>query len=500
MKITLSRTTPTTYQGEALVVGIYKSTAPDTPQLRELDEITDGLITEAMTGKEFTAEEGDLLILYRPQGLGVRRLLVAGLGKAADASYETCRRLGGMASRTLRQHGVKKVAVMMQEELSDPTAVQACVEGFITGPGEIDAYKTDEKSKSIDPYRGEYSQLTLLCPGTITFAMRDAAKTGQTVTEGIILARRLVNTPSNLMTPLILAAEARKACRQAGISVSVLNEKQLRDGGFGGILAVSQGSTHPPCLITMRYRPEGERARARPALALIGKGITFDSGGISLKPVKNMEKMKTDMAGAAAVIGAMVSIGRLKPPRPVIGIVPACENMPSGSAVKPGDVIETYGGKTIEIVNTDAEGRLTLADGLSYALEQKPGAMVDIATLTGACVVALGHVYAGLMGNDEQWVETVRETAAAHGEKAWTLPMDREYDALVESNIADVRNTGKEPPDTIAGAKLLEKFAADTPWAHIDIAGMQWQKENTAWMGVGPTGYGVRTMVGLAFK
>jgi leucyl aminopeptidase len=211
-----------------------------------------------------------------------------------------------------------------------------------------------------------------------------------------------------------------------------------------------------------------------------------------------MEEMKADMAGAAAVIGAMSVIGRLKPDRPVTGIVPACENMPSGSATRPGDVIKTYSGKTIEVINTDAEGRLILADALAFALEEKPSAIVDVATLTGACIVALGHVYAGLMGNDSDWVEKVRATAAEHGEKAWPLPMDPEYDQLVKSEIADVRNTGKDSPGAITAAKLLEKFTGDTPWAHLDIAGMDWRKEATSWIGAGPTGYGVRTLVALA--
>ena len=498
MKITLSRTLPVAFKGDALAVGVFKPAETDAPIVRELDSATAGLIAEAFAGGEFSAKEGELLLLHRPQGLGVRRLLIAGLGEARESQQETLRRLGGMTARGLRKQGVKTVAVALPENITDPAGVQACVEGFAVGPGGIDAYKTDEKNGRKDPYRGEYSRLVLLCPGGISQAMRGAAKRGEAVAEGIILARRLVNTPGNLMTPVALASEARKACRAADIAVTVLNQKQLRDRGFGGILAVSSGSTNPPRFIVLRYNPEAAGKRKNPPLALVGKGITFDSGGISLKPVANMEEMKADMAGAAAVIGAMAVIGRLKPARPVIGIVPASENMPSGSAVKPGDVITTYSGKTIEVVNTDAEGRLVLADALAYALEAKPEAIVDAATLTGACVVALGHVYAGLMGNNDEWVDVVRRTAAAHGEKAWPLPMDSEYDSLVNSDIADVRNTGKDSPGAITAAKLLEKFVGDTPWAHLDIAGMEWRKEAAAWIGAGPTGYGVRTFVALA--
>jgi leucyl aminopeptidase len=315
----------------------------------------------------------------------------------------------------------------------------------------------------------------------------------------MLLARRLVNTPGNLMTPVIMAGEARRACRAAGISCTVIAEKQIRERGFHGMIAVSQGSVNPPRLVIMRYRPEGSAA-SKPPLALVGKGITFDSGGISIKPSKGMEEMKADMAGAAAVIGAMTAIGRLKPSRPVIGITPLCENMPSGSATRPGDVISTYAGKTIEVVNTDAEGRLILADALAYAVEQKPEGIVDIATLTGACVAALGHVYAGLAGNDPDWIGAVSRSAAASGEKVWEMPMDSAYDELVESEVADVRNTGKEHPGMITAAKLLEKFVGDTPWAHLDIAGVEWQKGSRPWAGPGPTAFGVRLFVDLALR
>ena len=501
MRTVLSRTDAPAFEGEALVVGMYESDHPSTPLMRSLDRATGGLITDALTGDAFSGKAGTSLMLHRPDGLKVRRLVIAGLGGRKEAGHEIARKLGGMAARRLMREGIRNVAVAVPGECFDAAGIQACVEGFLLGPGGIDAYKTEGgKRKKKDPYHGSYRRLTLLCPGRITAAMRRGVATAAAVSEGVILARRLVNTPSNRMTPAILAGEARRACRAAGISVTVLNDKQLRERGFGGVTAVGRGSAQPPRFIVMRYRPKERGATARAPLALVGKGITFDTGGISIKPSKGMEEMKADMAGAAAVIGAMTAIGNLAPPRPVIGIVPACENMPSGSASRPGDVIETYSGKTIEVVNTDAEGRLILADALAYAVAQKPDAIVDIATLTGACVVALGHVYAGLMGNNEEWIEIVRRTAAGQGEKAWPLPMHPEYDELIESEIADVRNTGKDPPGAITAAKLLERFVGDCRWAHLDIAGVEWRKEERAWVGAGPTGFGVRTFVALAMR
>ncbi len=501
MKIVLSGTDARTYAGDALVVGMFESGGPEPGLVQALDRATVGLIADAISEDGFSGKEGTSVTFHRPHGVKLRRLVLAGLGPKEKAGVESVRRLGGVAARRLTNEGIRHVAVAVPENLGSAAEIQACVEGFLTGAGGIDAYRTGKgKKKSRDTYHGPYSRLTLLCPGRITTSMRRAATAGESIAEGMILARRLVNTPGNLMTPTVLAREAANACRAAGVPVTVYNEKQIREKGFGGVVAVSQGSAQPARFIVMRYRPTDTRAASRPPLALVGKGITFDSGGISIKPGKGMEEMKADMAGAAAVIGAMAAIGHLKPSRPVIGIVPACENMPSGTATRPGDVIKTLSGKTIEILNTDAEGRLILADALTYAVRQKPDAIVDIATLTGACVVALGHVYAGLMGNDEEWLEQVRRCAADHGEKVWPLPMDAEYDALVKSSIADVRNTGKDQPGAITAAKLLEQFVGDCRWAHLDIAGVQWRKENAAWVGAGPTGFGVRTFVALAMR
>jgi leucyl aminopeptidase len=408
------------------------------------------------------------------------------------------RRFCGTASRALLRIGVKTVGVIVPAAHASAGGVEAGVEGFLAGPGGIDAHRTGEKRRP-DPYRGEYSSLTLFLPDRITSGLRSAVRRGEIVAEAMILTRRLTNEPGNLMTPARLATEARRAGRAAGVSVTVWERRQIEEHGLGGLLAVTAGSALPPRFIIMRYTPEGGRGKNAP-LVLVGKGITFDSGGISIKPGKGMEEMKADMAGAAAVIGALSAIGRLQPRGAVIGVIPACENMPSGSATRPGDVITAYGGTTIEVVNTDAEGRLILADALAWAREQEPSAIVDIATLTGSCVVSLGHIYAGLMANDEAWARVVRETALAQGEKVWQLPMDPEYDELVKSDIADIRNTGTDHPGTITAAKLLERFTGEVPWVHLDIAGMEWRKDARPWVGAGPTAFGVRTFVALALR
>jgi len=500
MKTTFSRAEPSSWKGDALVLGLHASDLTSQSPARALDTTTGGLLTEALRGDDFSAREGESFLLHAPPGLSVRKLLIVGLGSPDTISPETARRFCGTAARALAACDVKRVGVLVPENLFTAQAVQAGVEGFLIGPGGIDAFQTDNgKKRGQDTYRGPFTALTFLVPAPAPQAVRRAAECGAIVAEGMIEARRLVNEPGNIMTPVRLAAEARRLGRAAGVPVTTWGRRQIEEKGFGGLLAVTAGSRLEPRFIIMSYTPPGQRSPRSP-LALVGKGITFDSGGISIKPGKGMEEMKADMAGAAAVIGAMSAIGRLQPPQPVLGIVPTCENMPSGSATRPGDVIRTFSGRTVEVLNTDAEGRLILADALGWVLTRKPAAIVDIATLTGSCVVSLGHVYAGLMTNDEEWAGTVRSHALAQGEKVWQLPMDSEYDELVKSDIADVRNTGKDHPGAITAAKLLEQFVGDVPWVHLDIAGMEWIKTKKAWIGAGPTAFGVRTFVSLAMR
>ncbi len=499
MRITFSRTDPVRWPGDALVLGLFEGSSGDDPLFQRFDAATGGALTRAVRAEAFTAESGSTLLLPTSDGLAAERLLLVGLGARGGQDPTAGRRLGGTAARRLLKREVGSVGILPVAGSAEPAMVSAIADGFLNGAAGIDAFKTGPEKRR-DPYGCPYRSLSLLAGDRVTRAHREAVRRAEAMAVGLSLARRLVNTPANRMTPRQLASEARRAGRASGVRVEVWDEARIRREGMGALLAVSAGSSETPRFIVMRYRPEDPRAAASPPLALVGKGITFDTGGISIKPAKGMEEMKADMAGAAAVIGALTAIGLLRPEQTVLGVVPTCENMPSGSATRPGDVIETWSGQTIEVLNTDAEGRLVLADALAWTAARKPAAMVDIATLTGACVVALGHVYAGLMGNDEAWVERVRSTAAEEGEKLWPLPMDPEYDELVASDIADVRNTGKDQPGVITAAKLLERFVGEVPWAHLDIAGTEWRKESKPWTGAGPTGFGVRTFVGLALR
>jgi leucyl aminopeptidase len=309
------------------------------------------------------------------------------------------------------------------------------------------------------------------------------------------LARDLGNEPGDALPPRVLAERTAAMAKAEGLEVEVLDEARLKELGMGGMLGVSRGSEEPPRMIVLRYTPaapEGE------TFGFVGKAITFDSGGISIKPREGMEWMKYDMCGGAAVVGAMRAIARLKPANPVVGVVCASENLPSGKALKPGDVIRSYNGKTIEVLNTDAEGRLVLSDGLAYAIEQGATKIVDLATLTGACVIALGNTYAGAMTNDEAWGGTVLGAARAAGEKIWELPMDRAYRELIRSDIADIKNIGGRAAGTITAGYFLREFVGTTPWVHLDIAGTAWVEEERPDIARGATGFGVPTLVELA--
>ncbi|MFS8639482.1 MAG: leucyl aminopeptidase, partial [Symbiobacteriaceae bacterium] len=329
-------------------------------------------------------------------------------------------------------------------------------------------------------------------------ALERGLEEGRVVAEAVMVARQLGNRPANDLTPARLAAAALELEDLPGIQVTVLDEDALRQQGFGAILAVGQGSAQPPRLVAIDYVGPGRDASEPPDAAFIGKGVTFDTGGISLKPREGMEDMKFDMMGAGAVIGAMEAIARLRLPLKVLGVVPAVENMPGGRAFKPGDVVTMYSGKTVEINNSDAEGRLILADALAYARELGARRLVDVATLTGAMVIALGHEVAGMMANDDAWAARVETAAGKAGEPLWRLPLVPSYRELLRSEYADLKNTGGRPAGSITAALFLQEFVGDTPWAHLDIAGVAWTDKVRGDSGKGATGYGVRTLIELA--
>ncbi|MCP4717239.1 MAG: leucyl aminopeptidase, partial [Deltaproteobacteria bacterium] len=327
---------------------------------------------------------------------------------------------------------------------------------------------------------------------------RTAVRRAEIICRGTLLARDLVSRPSNSATPTFLAGTARRVARKHGLACKVLDEKQAFKLGMGSYLSVARGTDEPARFIVLEYKPKRQKATA--TVALIGKAITFDSGGISLKPPGGMEEMKTDMAGGAAVLGAMQAVAALKLPVHVVGLVPATENLPSGHALKPGDIVKAMSGKTIEIISTDAEGRLVMADALHYAKRYKPAAMIDLATLTGACVIALGNDASGIMGTDERLVARIRKAADATGEKVWQLPLWDEYREQIKSDVADIKNVGGRAAGTITAGCFLKEFVDEIPWVHIDIAGTAWLKKDNPYTPKGASGVGVRLLVEMLEK
>ena len=363
-------------------------------------------------------------------------------------------------------------------------AAQAVAEGAALGAYRFLRYKEKAEAPAVEQ---------LLVLGKRDRAVQAALDRGAAVAGAVAWARDLVNEPAGTLTPSVLAEEASRAAEQGGLSIEVLDEVAIANEGLGGLLGVSLGSEQPPRLIKLTYEPDG---RARGTVALVGKGITFDSGGLSLKPAEGMETMKTDMSGAAAVIGAMSVLRETGVQTKVIAFVPATENMPGGRAIKPGDVLKIRNGKTVEVLNTDAEGRLILADGLSLAAEEQPDAVIDLATLTGACIVALGLKVAGLMGNHDAWVDQVRRAADRAGESVWPLPLPQEYRKDIDSEIADLKNIGGGRwAGALTAGLFLSEFTGDIPWAHLDIAGPARAQADDGYVLKGGTGFGVRTLV-----
>jgi len=439
---------------------------------------------------EFKAEANEILLLHAPEGLAATRLLIIGLGKAAKADAQAVRKGAGTAVRFAKPRGIRSLAIAAPHHFHCPAqgAIRAIAEGAILADFDSDSYRTDRKDRSIQ-------SLAIIAPAGVSHS---AAESG--LSEGVILAesqnfaRTLINEPGNLMPPTVLGKRAAEMAAENGLKCEVYGTDIIDNLGMRSFLSVAQGSDEPPALIVMTYDPEG--APAEPVLGLVGKGITFDSGGISIKPADSMEKMKYDMAGGAAMIGAMRAIAQLKPNVKVIGIVCAAENMPSGKAVKPGDITFAMSGKSIEVLNTDAEGRMVLADGLHYSRQLGATHLIDAATLTGAVAIALGQINAGVFANDDETYKHFTTALETSGEKFWRLPLDDEYRDQIRSSIADIQNTGlTRYGGAINAAMFLKEFVGDTPWVHLDIAGMAWLDADKPWTAKGPTGVAVRSIV-----
>jgi leucyl aminopeptidase len=497
MKTTISLSTPAQLEAESLVAVVLDETDPAQkeknkdakPQLKLAagDNAVQAVAADLLSSGELTGKPFEVNLLHKPAGLKAKRLLLIGGGAAKKFASYDLRRVAGAAARTLKSRGLRSFAFIAPPGIPAAEAVTAIVEGALVGNFDSDYYRSDRKDQKIDA-------ITILAGANEdAAALEKSANEARIIGESQNFTRDLVNEPSNRMTPTILGERAKKMSQETGLKCEVYGADKIKELKMGAFWSVAQGSDEPPALIVMTYEPAG--APAKPVLGLVGKGITFDTGGISIKPADGMEKMKYDMAGGATMIGAMRAIAMLKPKVKVIGIVCATENMPSGHAQKPGDVQIAMSGKSIEIINTDAEGRLVLADGLYYARQLGCTHLVDAATLTGAVVVALGQANAGIWANDDAIYERFHKANEEAGEKMWRLPLDDEYKEQIRSSIADIMNTGGRWGGAINAAMFLKEFAEDTPWIHLDIAGTAWMDEQKPWISKGPSGIALRSLV-----
>jgi leucyl aminopeptidase len=437
---------------------------------------------------EYKAGANELLLLHAPTGLTAKRLLLAGLGKQASADLHALRKAAGTAIRYAKSKNLREVAILLPEGVGDAVATaRAIAEGALIADFDSDTYRSDRNDASL-------VSLTLL--GSSADA-ETGMHQGAIVAEAQNFARTLINEPGNVLTPTELGKRAAAMCAEIGVPCEVHSTEKLRELGMGAFLGVAQGSYEPPALIIARYEPEG--APADTTLGLVGKAITFDTGGISIKPADGMDKMKYDMAGGAAMLGALKAIAQLKLKIRVLAVICSAENMPSGRAYRPGDVLTAMSGKTIEVINTDAEGRLVLADGLHYAKQLGATHLIDAATLTGAVAVALGQHHAGVFANDDDTLQTFTEGLNRSGERFWRLPLGDEYRDQIRSQIADLMNTGGRYGGASTAAQFLAEFAGDTPWLHLDIAGMAWLDDGKPWIARGPSGIGVRSILEWAW-
>jgi leucyl aminopeptidase len=491
MEILLKHGSALKQKTACLVIGAFEGKL-EAPLLRELDEAFEGALGLAFKSREFTGKNKEMLLLHGGRRLAAERVLLLGLGRPRQQSDEQIRQALGSAGTHLQQKHIASCVVDLSslaasENWSDLT--QTVAEGLWLATYRFDRYRSEkEKKEGIAK-----AHLLLPRPGLLTEA-ETGLQVARCICRGVWLARDLVNEPGNVKSPEFLAGQATAIAAETGMECTILDQQMLAEEKLGAILGVAQGSVREPRLIVLRYR--GENAPEKP-LALIGKGVVFDAGGISLKPAEKMDEMKMDMAGAAAVLGAMLAIALLRLPVHVVGLVPAVENLPSGSAIRPGDIITSGSGQTIEVLNTDAEGRMILADALTYAKRFQPRAVIDLATLTGACVIALGQHATAVLGNDERLIRQLLRHGEATGERLWQLPLWDEYAEQIKSDIADVKNTGGRPAGTITAAAFLQKFATDYRWAHLDIAGTAWEDKGRHYLPKGGSGVGVRLLVRL---
>jgi leucyl aminopeptidase len=477
---------------EAIVLTHFEGEKSLPEETAAADRALGGQIRGLIASGEFTGRLNQVLLLHLRGEIPAKRILLAGLGKKKDLNTEKIRQAMGSAGRAIREAGIKSFSTPLhgrgQNKISTSESAQSIVEGCLLGLYQFTAYRTEKRDeiKAVE-------QITLLdrADGKIA-EVAGGSRTGQILAEAVNYVRDLCNHPSNVVTPSRLAEEARTIAKEFGLTCRVIEKAEAESLGMGAFLGVARGSLEPPKFIILEYTGGKKKD---PPIVIVGKSITFDSGGISIKPAEKMEQMKTDMSGGATVLGTMKALAQLRLPVSVVGILPATENMPSGTAVKPGDVVRAMSGKTIEVINTDAEGRMILADALAFAARYKPSALVDLATLTGACVVALGTHATGVMGTSPKLIDRLKAAGEHSGERVWELPLWDEYQEQIKSDVADMKNVGGRGGGAITAAAFLQKFVGDIPWAHLDIAGTSWNDEARPYAPKGATGVGVRLLI-----
>lgn len=477
-------------ESQAIILTLFEDGKKLTENALEIDKKTGGLISELIKSRDFEAKPSQISVIYTGGKIRAKRLALVGLGKQKEFNLEKLRAAFAAVLRHLRDMNIKEAATSININLvpdKKDRVVQAAVEGSLLGLYQYTPYKTvcREDIK-------EMEELNIIAGKNDFTVIESAVKKAKIITDAVCFARDLISAPGNEMTPSIMALKAREIAGRKNLSCKILDKNKMKEMGMNALLGVASGSNEEPKFIILEYT--GGKKNEAPVV-LVGKGLTFDSGGISIKPADKMDEMKTDMSGGAAVMGAVMAIADLQLGLNVTGLIPATENMPGGSALKPGDILKSYSGKTIEILNTDAEGRLILADALAYASELKPEAVIDVATLTGACVVALGDDVTGMLGTDEKLKKEIEKAAADTGELVWELPLWESYHELIKSDIADYKNSGGRVAGTITAAAFLSKFNGDYPWVHLDIAGPAWAGKDKAYIPKGASGVAVRLFV-----
>ena len=491
MKISIQTAQPLSFNTPALLIGLFEEKNLS-PLHQEINSVLGDVLDQALREQEFSGKLGETLLLHTGKRLAAQRILCVGLGQKKNYGATQVRQAIASAAELAQKKRIPTLVLHLDSFVNAPVAINqaaaAATEGLTLSAYRYDDFRRDS-SKDLPP---------LLCEALLVCAsakdergVQAAVSEAQIVCAGVCLARDLVNAPGNVKSPQDLARRCRLEAEAAGCTCTILHRQELEEEGMGALLGVAQGSMREPCLIILEYRGAGDKD----PLALVGKAVVFDSGGISLKPAEKMDEMKMDMAGGAAVLGTITAAARLRLPLNLVALIPAVENLPSGHAIRPGDILTSLAKKTIEVLNTDAEGRLILADAITYAQRFHPEALIDVATLTGACIVALGHHASAILGNDQPLIDTLIAAGNRSDERLWQLPLWDDYDQLLKSDVADIKNSGGRAAGTITGAAFLKAFAGEKPWAHLDIAGTAWEEKGRPGIPRGGSGVGVRLLI-----